>query len=99
MRRTSAALLTCAMALGAVGTLATTTGCYERHRVYDSYHSDYHRWNADEDRYYHTWLGERHYDYVEFRVQTPERQKEYWNWRHDHHDHDRDHHDHDRDHH
>ena len=29
-------------------------------------------------------LGSAHYNYVEFKVQTPERQKEYWNWRHDH---------------
>ena len=84
MRRTSA-LLTFTLALGALGTIATT-GCGEhRVRVYDSYYSDYHRWDAHEDGYYRQWLGERHYDYVEFKVQSPERQKEYWNWRHERH--------------
>ncbi len=83
MRRTSA-FLTLALALGTIGTI-TTTGCAEQHhRVYDSYHSDYHHWDANEDTHYRTWLGERHYTYVEFKVQTPEHQKEYWNWRHDH---------------
>jgi hypothetical protein len=98
MRRSSI-LLTLALALGALGTIATTTGCAEhRHGVYDSYHSDYHHWDSHEDTYYRQWLGERHYDYVEFKIQTPERQKEYWDWRHSHHDdHDRDHHDHDQD--
>src|ERR1700756_3991639 len=76
MRRSSA-LLTLTLALGTLATVATTTGCAEhRYRVYDSYHSDYHTWNADEDRYYRSWLGERHYHYVEFKAQPPDRQKE-----------------------
>ncbi len=100
MRRSSATLLTFTLALGTLGTIATT-GCAEhRYRVYDNGYSDYHTWNADEDRHYRTWLGERHYDYVEFRSQPPERQKEYWDYRHkdkDHHDRDHDHdHDHDK---
>jgi hypothetical protein len=96
MRRSST-FLTLTLALGTLGTIATT-GCAEhRYRVYDSYHTDYHNWNADEDRHYRSWLGERHYDYVEFKAQNPDRQKEYWNWRHEHHDNDHDR-DHDRDH-
>ena len=82
--RCTSAFLTLALALGTIGSI-TTTGCAEHHyRVYDSYHSDYHHWDANEDTRYRTWIGERHYNYVEFKVQTPERQKEYWNWRHDH---------------
>ena len=46
------------------------------YRGYDPYYSDYQVWGPDEDVYYHRWIGERHYDYKDFR------QKEYWTWRH-----------------
>ena len=85
----------------ALGTALFTTGCAEhRYRTYDPYYSDYHRWNGDEEAYYRRWNAERHYNYVEYNRLNRERQREYWNWRHqqaEHRDRDRDR-DHDRDH-
>ena len=52
------------------------------YRVYDPYYSDYHVWGPGEDVYYRRWLGERHYDYDDFRHLSAERQKDYWTWRH-----------------
>jgi hypothetical protein len=74
-----------------------TSGCAEhRYRVYDPYHSDYHRWDAHERVYFNQWVIETHREpHREFRDLDRDDQKAYWNWRHDH---DRDHdHDHDRD--
>lgn len=68
--------------------------CEHRHyyRVYDPYYTDYHQWNDDEDVYYHRWADETHRDRDrDFRKLSPEEQKEYWTWRHNHGDHDRDH--------
>jgi hypothetical protein len=67
------------------GALLSTTifaGCATHVRVYDPYYSDYHVWGPDEDVYYHRWLGERHYDYQDFRRLPADRQKDYWTWRH-----------------
>ncbi len=61
-----------------------TSGCAARVRYYDSYHSDYHYWNAREDHAYRVWLGERHYEYRDFNKLSSEKQREYWNWRHAH---------------
>ncbi len=63
---------------------AVFAGCsaHVGYRVYDPYYSDYHVWGPDEDAYYHRWLGERHYDYQDFRRLPADRQKEYWTWRH-----------------
>lgn len=60
------------------------SGCEGRVRVYDEYHSDYHHWDRHEVGAYHAWVGERRYDYVEYDHMDRDRQKEYWNWRHDH---------------
>ena len=76
-----AAVLGCAL-------FATTllAGCAAHvragYRVYDPYYADYHVWGPGEDVYYHRWLGERHYDYDDFRRMPAERQHEYWTWRH-----------------
>jgi hypothetical protein len=59
-------------------------GCYTRVRVYDEYHTDYHRWDDHEDRAYRGWLAERHYDYREYNRLDRDKQHDYWNWRHDH---------------
>jgi len=65
---------------------AISTGCAAHvsagYRVYDPYYTDYHVWGPDEDGYYRRWLGERHYEYRDFRRLEPDRQKEYWTWRH-----------------
>jgi hypothetical protein len=81
MRRFTAVLIS-ALALG---TIVASTGCAEhRYRTYDPYRNDYHTWNSGEDVYYRQWIGERHYDYVDYKRQDKEHQKEYWKWRHDH---------------
>lgn len=84
---------------------AVSIGCAEHtrnYRVYDSYHSDYHRWTPDEDAYYHRWYGDNYHDqYRDYRKLNKDEQKRYWDWRHSEagRDHDKDHdHDHDHDH-
>lgn len=72
-----------------------TVGCAERHsyRAYDPYHRDYHRWDDHERGYYNQWVVETHRDaHRDFRKLDKERQKEYWNWRHNHPDNDHDRH-------
>ena len=56
----------------------------QEHRVYDSVHKDYHTWNGDEDRRYRTYLDEHHEKYRNFSRLSKKRQREYWQWRHDH---------------
>jgi hypothetical protein len=57
-------------------------------RVYHLYHMDYHGWDDREDRAYRSYLVEQHREYrVHRRLKRPE-QRLYWNWRHDHPDHD-----------
>jgi hypothetical protein len=75
----------------ALASSALSTACAEHHyyRAYDPYYSDYHVWNHDEVVYYNQWAREYHRDpRREFRRLPPEEQKEYWNWRHSHGDHD-----------
>ncbi|MGZ4829853.1 MAG: hypothetical protein ACXV5J_14830 [Candidatus Angelobacter sp.] len=74
-------LLISTLALGTI----VTTGCAEhRYRTYDPYYSDYHQWNSAEDGYYRRWIGERRYNYVEYKRLDRNRQREYWQWRHQH---------------
>ena len=61
-----------------------SAACAARVRVYDQYHTDYHRWNRGEDRYYRRYLGERHQNYRDYRRLNEAQQRDYWNWRHDH---------------
>ena len=96
----SSLLLAAVLASSLVG-----IGCAEHHayRVYDPYYTDYHRWDNDEVVYYDRWVNETHHDHHrDFKKLSPEEQKDYWTWRHNHGDHDRDHdkdHDRDKDHH
>ncbi len=62
----------------------TLTGCAAHVRFYDEYHSDYHHWDDREDRAYRSWLGERHYEYREYKKLNHDEQHDYWNWRHEH---------------
>ena len=91
-----AVLITVALAAPVI-----TTGCAEhRVRIYDSYHNDYHHWDADEDRYYRQWELEVRLGHRDFKDRDRDDQKRYWDWRHNHHDHDKDKdRDHDKDHH
>jgi hypothetical protein len=74
--------------LSAVGAVSLgSVGCAGRGqvRVYDSYHNDYHRWNNHEVVYYNQWETEGHRDHRDFNQRSSDEQKDYWNWRHNHH--------------
>ncbi len=62
-----------------------TVGCAGRVRVYDSYHHDYHRWNNHEVVYYNRWETNGHRDHRDYNQRNADEQRDYWNWRHDHH--------------
>jgi len=84
-RFASSVVLAAALASSALGTACA----HHYYRVYDPYYSDYHVWNHDEVAYYQQWAREYHRDpHRDFRSLPPEEQKEYWNWRHSHGDHD-----------
>ena len=61
-----------------------TAGCAARATYYDSWHGDYHHWDAREDHAYRVWLGEQHYEYRDFKKLSSDQQRDYWNWRHAH---------------
>jgi hypothetical protein len=62
---------------------------HEEHerRVYDPYHKDYHNWDRREDDVYRHWLGDRHEAYVDYEHLKHKDQRAYWNWRHEHEEH------------
>jgi hypothetical protein len=57
-------------------------------RVYDRDHHDYHNWDDREDRAYRGYLVEQHRTYIAYDHQHRRTQRDYWNWRHSHPDHD-----------
>ena len=57
-------------------------------RVYDRDHKDYHNWDDREDHAYRQYLVENHRSYRDYNHQSHSRQRAYWNWRHEHPDHD-----------
>jgi len=57
-------------------------------RVYDRDHRDYHNWDDREDHAYRGYLVERHRNYRAYDRQNRRSQRDYWNWRHSHPDHD-----------
>lgn len=61
----------------------------EQGRVYDPYHKDYHNWDQREDEVYRHWLDERHEGYVDYQRLKHKEQKAYWQWRHEHEEHER----------
>ena len=64
------------------------SGCAVRasYRVYDPGYADYHAWDGNEVVYYQRWEVETHRDHREFKKRHADEQKEYWTWRHSHHD-------------
>ena len=56
-------------------------------RVYDSGHKDYHNWDENEDRAYRGYLTDQHMTYRAYNKQHHKTQQQYWNWRHEHPDH------------
>ena len=63
-----------------------SSGCAARVRVYDQYHSDWHRWDHDEDFEYRNYWNERHEPYRDYNKLDKDEPKGYWNWRHNHSD-------------
>jgi len=69
--------------------VVAASGCAGRVRVYDNYHSDWHRWDGYENQEYRAYWSERHERYRDYKRLNKDEQRNYWNWRHDHDDHDR----------
>jgi hypothetical protein len=57
-------------------------------RVYDRDHKDYHNWDDREAKSYETFRGEHPKYNVTFGKTRRNEQRTYWNWRHEHPDHD-----------
>jgi hypothetical protein len=88
-RYISALFLIAALAAGgSIVFAATPQEAGVQVRVYDSNHRDYHNWDDREDRAYRGYLTERHESYRAYDKQNNKHQKNYWNWRHSHPDHD-----------
>jgi hypothetical protein len=60
------------------------SGCAARLRIYDESHSDYHKWDRNEDVVYRSYWNGRNQPYRDYDKLNKDEQKEYWNWRHDH---------------
>jgi len=56
---------------------------------YDKNHKDYHDWNDKEESSFHIYLTEQKHPVVEFSTMKAKDQQKYWDWRHDHPDHDK----------
>lgn len=59
-------------------------------RVYDRDHKDYHNWDDRENSAWMQYQSENHVKQHDFKKANKKEQSSYWNWRHDHPDHDRD---------
>jgi hypothetical protein len=68
--------------------MATPTPQEVQVRVYDRDHHDYHNWDEREDHVYRGYLAEQHRSYLAYERQKHSVQRNYWNWRHSHPDHD-----------
>lgn len=76
-----------------IGASLLTTACPGNHyyRPYDPYYNDYHRWDSHEEGYYRQWENETHREHRDFRDRRTDEQRQYYEWRHQHDDHDHDH--------
>jgi hypothetical protein len=72
----------------ALGSPVVFSGCAVRgsYRVYDPAYSDYHVWNSGEVGFYQNWEVETHREHREFNRRNADEKKEYWTWRHNHHE-------------
>lgn len=80
----AAALLTPTIAMAAAGPQDAGVTV----RVYDPGHKDYHNWDDREDKAYRQYLTDQHMKYHDYKHISKAQQRAYWNWRHDHPDHD-----------
>jgi Ni/Co efflux regulator RcnB len=62
----------------------------DHNRFYDRAHNDYHNWDDNESRFYRQYLNEKRKPYRDFAAVKEKEQRAYWNWRHNHPDHDHD---------
>jgi hypothetical protein len=85
--RLPARFLTSIVLAAAFASPVIITGCSARvgYRVHDPYYNDDHVWNNDEVVFYNRWEGETHRGHVDYRHRPAGEQKEYWDWRHNHH--------------
>jgi hypothetical protein len=74
---------TLCLALGLTVSMGSM-GCAGRVRYYDDYHHDYHTWDHHEEVIYRSYWGERHEPYRDFSKLSPDEQRAYWKWYHDH---------------
>jgi hypothetical protein len=83
--RPSRQFLTSLLLTGVLISPLLIEGCATHtYRVYDPYYSDYHLWDSNEVVFYHRWELETHRGHRDFRRRSPEQQREYWTWRHNH---------------
>jgi hypothetical protein len=83
---TAALVAPLAVTTTAAQEVVVSTGDHTRY--YDRDHKDYHEWNDREERSYRVYLTDRHHKYYEFHHANHHEQRDYWNWRHNHPDHD-----------
>jgi len=57
-------------------------------RVYDAHHKDYHNWDDRENHAWGVYLNNNHRKAHEYKDSNSREQRNYWNWRHAHPDHD-----------
>ena len=57
-------------------------------RVYDTDHKDYHNWDDNENKAWGVYLTDNKKKAHTFTRSSKKEQSDYWNWRHDHPDHD-----------
>lgn len=62
------------------------TACAVHARYYDPVYSDYHPWGPPERGYYNQWIVETHHPNIQYKRLKPDEQRNYWTWRHNHHD-------------
>jgi hypothetical protein len=55
-------------------------------RIYDRDHKDYHNWDDHENGLWGQFLVERHRRHHEYARASAREQREYWQWRHAHHE-------------
>ncbi len=63
---------------------AAIVGCAAHVQYYDAEYHDYHHWGPGEERYYRTYLAEKHEPYRDFNKRSKDEQTDYWKWRHNH---------------
>jgi|SRR5579872_3147383 len=67
---------------GLIAVPVANIGCSQPVQYTDDDHHDTHRWDADEDRHYRQYLGEKREEYRDFHQRNKAEQQDYWNWRH-----------------